>query len=76
VTAAPPTCRLPRHKQAVLSWLAIYPSITLALWLLQPLGLEQLPLPVRTLALTVLLVPAMVYVLMPALAHVLRSWLR
>ena len=53
-------------------WLAIYPALTLALWLLEHLGLRQLALPLRTLVLTAVLVPAMVYVLIPAVTSALR----
>lgn len=60
-----------RHRQALVTWLAIYPSITLVLWLFQPLGLLQLPLPLRTLVLTALLVPMMVYALVPMISRAL-----
>lgn len=60
---------------AVLTWLAIYPTITAALWLFEPPGLLSVPIPVRTLILTVVLVPLMVFVLVPALRRVLGSWL-
>ncbi len=53
-------------KQSLLTWIAIYPVITLLLWLLGP-AIAGLPLMVRTLILTVILVPAMVAVLMPLL---------
>jgi len=55
--------------------LVIYPTITL----LQLAGgpvLDALPTPLRTLALTLVLVPAMVYVLMPSVLRLLRPWLR
>lgn len=45
-------------------WVAIYPAITLVLWLFgKPLA--QLPLGLRTLFLTLVLVPLMVFVLLP-----------
>jgi antibiotic biosynthesis monooxygenase (ABM) superfamily enzyme len=56
-------------------WLAIYPALTLTLWLLEHLGLGQLALPLRTLVLTAVLVPAMVYVLIPAVTRAIR-WAR
>ena len=64
----------PRYKQAIVVWLAIYPTITVILLLLGP-TLERLPIPLRTLALTALLVPLMVYVLVPALNRLLHRWL-
>lgn len=61
-SSAPPST----HRRALITWLAVYPTITLALALLGPVT-AGLPLPVRTLILTVLVVPVVVYVLMPAL---------
>ncbi len=66
-----------RHKVAVLTWIAIYPTITLFSWLfgrLRPLG--GLPLPLRTLLLTALLVPAMVFILLPMLTRLFTPWLQ
>lgn len=64
----------PRYKQAIVVWLAIYPTITIILLALGP-RLEALPIPLRTLALTLLLVPLMVYVLVPTLNRLLHRWL-
>jgi antibiotic biosynthesis monooxygenase (ABM) superfamily enzyme len=65
----------PRWKFAILVWLAIYPALTLLLWIAGP-EIRSWPLPLRTLALTVILVPSMVYVLLPALQRLLAWWLR
>lgn len=65
----------PRWKTAVLIWLAIYPSITFLLWLAGP-RIASWPLPLRTLALTAVLVPLMVFLLIPAFQHLLAPWLR
>jgi hypothetical protein len=65
----------PRWKTAVLIWLAIYPSITL-LMLLFGDQLARLPIPVRTLVLTAVLVPLMVLVLLPRLQKLFAGWLR
>lgn len=65
----------PRYKVAVLTWIALYPTITLFSWLLTRLGPIDPPLPLRTLVLTALLVPAMVFLLVPALTRVLEPWL-
>jgi len=59
---------------AVVVWLAIYPTITLLLALGGP-TIAEWPLPVRTLALTLVAVPLMVFVLLPQLQRVLRPWL-
>jgi len=63
-----------QHKRAFITWLAIYPSITLILWLFgKPLMAVELP--VRTLILTVVLVPLLSYVLIPYLNKVFHNWL-
>lgn len=64
----------PRWKFAILVWLAIYPALTLLLWILGP-EIRDWPLPLRTLALTVVLVPAMVFVLLPAVRRLLARWM-
>jgi antibiotic biosynthesis monooxygenase (ABM) superfamily enzyme len=66
--------RLPRYKLFLLTWLAIYPLITLILYFFaKPLNL--LPLPIRTLVLTVVLVYLMTYWVMPMLMKLFHSWL-
>lgn len=64
----------PKWKTAILIWLAIYPSITLFL-LLAGKQLMLLPLPLRTLVLTAVLVPLMVFILLPFLQRTFKSWL-
>ncbi|MEV6005637.1 hypothetical protein AB0M29_02400 [Streptomyces sp. NPDC051976] len=54
------------HRRALLTWLAVYPAITLTFLLLGPYT-AHLPLALRTLAMTAVVVPAAVYVLIPAL---------
>jgi antibiotic biosynthesis monooxygenase (ABM) superfamily enzyme len=73
--AAPRTGAPPRYRQALLVWLAIYPTITLLLELGGPV-INDWPLPLRTLALTAVAVPLMVFVLLPALQRALGGWLR
>jgi hypothetical protein len=63
-----------QHKLALLSWLVVYPLIT-GIFLLFNEPLMQLPLPARTLVLTVVLVGLMSYVIMPWLTKVLHKWL-
>lgn len=63
--------RIFRHKPyrlAILTWLAIWPSITLLLLAGEPL-LGTLPLPLRTFVLTAILVPFMSFVAMPRLTR-------
>ena len=59
-------CPPPRHRMAVMVWLAIYPTITLLL-ALGGAAIAEWPLPLRTFALTVVAVPLMVFVLLPRL---------
>jgi antibiotic biosynthesis monooxygenase (ABM) superfamily enzyme len=63
-----------KHKTALLIWLAIYPTINLIMWLLGDF-LGSLPLPLRTLVMTLILVPLMVYVLLPLVNKAFRNWL-
>jgi len=63
-----------RYKTAILIWIAIYPSINLVLLLLGD-WLSGLHLLLRTLVLTGILVPLMVFVLLPLLSRVFRAWL-
>lgn len=64
----------PRWKTALIVWVAIYPSITLLSWLAGP-WLMRLPLMIRTLVLTGILVPLLVFILLPLLQRVLGRWL-
>ena len=62
--------RRPRRRLALVTWIAAYPTLTVLLALSQALGLMSAPLPVRTLAVTLILVPLMVFVLQPNLMRV------
>lgn len=73
-SAPSPPARPPRYKQAVITWLAVYPALTATLAVLGPL-METWPLPLRTLLVTLLLVPVVVYVILPLLNRVFRGWL-
>ena len=65
----------PRHKLAVLTWLAIYPTVTIVSIAIDAIGLTGAPLPLRTLALTLIVVPSVVFLIAPALSRLLRPWL-
>lgn len=57
-------------------WLAIFPSITLFLFLFGA-ALSAFPLPIRTLLLTLVLVPWVVFVALPAVEFLLgrfKKW--
>lgn len=64
----------PKWKFAIMVWMAIYPSITLVQLLIGK-QLTKLPLPLRTLIMTGILVPLMVYVLLPLFRKLLGNWL-
>lgn len=64
----------PKWKTAVLIWVAIYPSITQLSMLFGP-QLQNMALPMRTLIMTAILVPLMVFVLLPALNKLFKPWL-
>jgi uncharacterized protein len=64
----------PRWKMAVLTWIAIYPALILVSLALAPV-LGTWPMPLRLLLMTLILVPLMTWVLMPALARAARRWL-
>jgi antibiotic biosynthesis monooxygenase (ABM) superfamily enzyme len=66
--------QVPKWKFAVMVWIAIFPSITL-LQMLIGKQLLALPIPLRSLILTLILVPLMVFVLLPILRKFLGSWL-
>lgn len=59
----------------VVIWLSIYPLVTLVAALLGP-HLRDLPVPVQTLVMTVLLVPTMSLVMMPLVTRLLAGFLR
>ncbi len=65
----------PKWKTAILVWLAIYPSIT-TLFLLFGDQLLALHPMVRTLVLTLILVPLLVFVLLPLMHKLFGGWLR
>jgi antibiotic biosynthesis monooxygenase (ABM) superfamily enzyme len=64
----------PRYKMALVTWLAVFPLITAILLLFGPL-LSQLPMLMRTLVLTGVMVTLMTYVVMPRLTRLFSSWL-
>ena len=63
------------HVRALITWLAVYPSITVAQLLLAP-SLGGLAVPLRVLVITALVVPAVVYLFVPALLKARVALLR
>ncbi len=72
----PASMHPPRHRMALVTWLGIWPTASLALWLVAPL-LTRLHLPflVVTLINTGLITLVMTYLVMPRLARVMRPFL-
>jgi uncharacterized protein len=64
----------PRHRVALLTWLGAYPVITGILALLGP-TIVSWPLALRTLVLSVLMVVALTWLVMPGLTRLLGRWL-
>ena len=64
----------PKWKFAIVVWLAIYPTITLVSFLIGD-TIKNWLLPLKTLLMTGILVPLMVFVLLPLLRKLLGDWL-
>jgi len=64
----------PRHKLALITWVGAYVVITAILALLGPV-MAPWPLPLRTLLLSVVMVVAMTWLVIPSLTHLFRGWL-
>ena len=62
-------------RSAILIWLAIYPLTTAIFAVLGKYIMTIEFLPLRTLIVTVVEVPVMVYILLPILQKYLKSWL-
>jgi len=64
----------PRYKLVAITWLAIYPLITAVFFFLGD-PLQRLPLGIRTLVVTAIIVPAMIYLVMPLMTPHFERWL-
>ena len=64
----------PRHKLALLTWASAYAVITAILAALGP-TLASWPLALRALVLSVLMVVALTWLIMPAMTRLFRPWL-
>jgi antibiotic biosynthesis monooxygenase (ABM) superfamily enzyme len=69
-----PPAAPPRYKLALVTWAGAYGVITLILWLLGP-AMAGWPLVLRTLLISVLMVNALTWVVLPALTRLFRAWL-
>lgn len=64
-----------RHRMAILTWIGIWPLVSIVLWFLAP-HLSTLPFLLCTAVNTAVLVLAMTYLVMPWLARVADRWLQ
>jgi len=64
----------PKYKMTLVSWLALYPTVTLIFFLFNDL-LLKLPLLIRTLVVTAVVMILMSYVLMPRFTRWFAFWL-
>ena len=64
----------PRYKLVAITWLAIYPVITAVFFFLGD-PLQRLPLGIRTLVVTAIIVPAMIYLVLPLMSPLFTRWL-
>ena len=72
----PPDAPPPRRQQmAILTWIGIWPLVSVVLWFLAP-HLMALPFLVRTAVNSAVLVLAMTYVVMPRLVRIADPWLQ
>ncbi|MDX1446643.1 hypothetical protein [Lishizhenia sp.] len=61
-----------KRRNTLIVWVAIYPAITLLSYLIGN-DINHLPIYVRTLILTGILVPAMIYFLIPFWASIINK---
>ncbi len=64
----------PRWKMVITTWIGVFPLLALLQWLLVP-QLINLPLIIRVMVVTLIVVSAMTYLVMPRLARLLKRWL-
>ena len=64
----------PRYKMAVVTWLAVFPTVLIIFTLFGPL-LNLLPTVVRTLVFTLTMVTLMTYLIMPRMTRLFSFWL-
>jgi antibiotic biosynthesis monooxygenase (ABM) superfamily enzyme len=69
-----PPAAPPRYKLALVTWAGAFGVITLILDLLGP-TMASWPLVLRTLLISVLMVNALTWIVLPALTRLFRAWL-
>lgn len=74
-SVVPASLHPPRSRMSIITWIGIFPTVSLYLWLLGPV-LAPLPFLVQTAVLTALIVPTMTWLVMPQLTRRMRGWLQ
>lgn len=65
-----------KWKMVIVIWLAIFPLANCIFYFFGDLLSSIHFLPLRTLVMTLILIPTMVYVLMPIITKLLANWLK
>ncbi|PBQ30926.1 hypothetical protein CNR22_03775 [Sphingobacteriaceae bacterium] len=65
-----------KWKMAIVIWLAIYPLITAVFMIFGKYLMQIEFVPLRTLVMTLILVPTMVFILMPFVMKLLGDWIK
>lgn len=65
-----------KWKMVIVIWLAIFPLANCIFYFFGDLLTSIHFLPLRTFIMTLILIPTMVYVLMPKITKILASWLK
>jgi uncharacterized protein len=72
--ASGPIIPPPRYKMMILAWLAVFPLLTAFNYAFQPV-FQGMPIWLRVLVGTTLVVPLMTYVVMPRMTRLFKAWL-
>lgn len=63
-----------KYKMAILIWLVVYPAINVLFFVFEK-PLQNAPMPIKTLVISLILVPSLVYVFLPLMTKWFRKWL-
>lgn len=71
----PASMHPPRARMALVTWMGIFPTVSLVLWLIEPLVRPYLPFLPKVALLTGLIVATMTWGVMPRLTRLMRGFL-
>ena len=63
-----------KNKHIFVTWLGVYPTITLILFAIEPY-IHEMPMPVVTFIVTALAVPMLAYWVLPFLERTFQNWM-